>query len=128
MKAPLPDTSSKDPPYCIIVHLGVIQELCGQEEGEGASRKSMLGHVTKGRYHVKFPQLSTRWAKFGPCDLLLKSGLFGYVFGRSIGCHSKCQIATLPCLRRKQLLPTLACSKYKSFTCSSELPRTERTK
>ena len=28
--------------------------------GEGVSRKSTLGHVTKGRYHVKYPQLSTR--------------------------------------------------------------------
>ena len=38
----------------------VIQKLRGQEEGVGVSRKSMLGHVTKGRYHVKYPQLSTR--------------------------------------------------------------------
>ena len=30
------------------------------KRGEGISIKSMLGHVIKGRYHVKFPQLSTR--------------------------------------------------------------------
>ena len=36
----------------------VIQKLRGQEEGVGVSRKSMLGHVTKGRYHVKCPQMS----------------------------------------------------------------------
>ena len=28
--------------------------------GEGFSGKSTLGHVTKDRYHVKCPQLSTR--------------------------------------------------------------------
>jgi hypothetical protein len=28
--------------------------------GDGVSKKSMLGHLTKGRYHVKYPQLSTR--------------------------------------------------------------------
>ena len=46
---------------------------CGQEEGgrEGVSRKSTIGHVTKVRYNVKCPQLSTRggrgqnWVKFG---------------------------------------------------------------
>ena len=36
----------------------VIQKLRGQEEG--VSRKSTLGHVTNSRYHVKYPQLSTR--------------------------------------------------------------------
>ena len=41
-------------------------------KGGGVSRKSSLGHVTKGRYHEKCPQLSTRgergqnWVKFGP--------------------------------------------------------------
>ena len=31
-----------------------------RREGEGVSRNSTLGHVTKGRCHVKCPQLSTR--------------------------------------------------------------------
>jgi hypothetical protein len=43
-----------------------------KNRGGGVSRKSMLGHVTKGRYYVKCPQLSTRggggqnWVKIGP--------------------------------------------------------------
>ena len=31
-----------------------------RKKREGVSTKSTLGHVTKGRYHVKCPQLSTR--------------------------------------------------------------------
>ena len=33
--------------------------------GEVISRKSMLGDVTKGRYHVKCSQLSTRGGRAG---------------------------------------------------------------
>ena len=31
-----------------------------KKRGKGVSRKSTLGHVTKDRYYVKCPQLSTR--------------------------------------------------------------------
>ena len=31
-----------------------------KKRGDGVSRKSTLGHVTKDRYYVKFPQFSTR--------------------------------------------------------------------
>ena len=31
-----------------------------KKEGGGGSRKSRLGHMTKGKYHVKCPKLSTR--------------------------------------------------------------------
>ena len=44
-----------------------------KKRGEGVSRKCLLGHVTKGRYLVKCPQLSSRgggggqnWVKFDP--------------------------------------------------------------
>ena len=43
-----------------------------KKRGEGVSRKSSNDHVTKGRYDVKWPQLSTpggggqNWVTFGP--------------------------------------------------------------
>jgi hypothetical protein len=48
---------------------GSFNNYVDKKRGEGVSRKSMLCHVTKGRYHVKCPQLSTRGervSKFGP--------------------------------------------------------------
>ena len=49
------------------------------KKGEGVSRKSKFGNVTNTRYHVKFPQLSTRegeaggqkWVKFGTSSIKL---------------------------------------------------------
>ena len=39
---------------------GSLNNYMDKKRGEGVSRKSMDGHVKKGRYHVKCPQLSTR--------------------------------------------------------------------
>ena len=75
--------------YCLstwlcIMHCLVYVSLRGhsittgtRRGGKGVSRKSMLDHVTKGRYHIKCPQLSTRGGegikivvKFGPRSCL----------------------------------------------------------
>ena len=39
---------------------GSFNNYVDKKRGEGVSRKSTLGHVTKGRYHVNCPQLSTQ--------------------------------------------------------------------
>ena len=52
------------------------------KRGEGVSRKSMIGHVTKGRYHVKCPHncpfewtRGTKWVK-----MLVHATLFSLYF------------------------------------------------
>ena len=52
---------------------GSLNNYLDKKKVGGVSRKSMIGHVTKGRYHVKCPQLSTQggrggqsWVKNGP--------------------------------------------------------------
>ena len=51
---------------------GSFNNYVDKKRREGVSKKSTLGHVTKARYHVKCPQLSTRggggrnWLKLCP--------------------------------------------------------------
>ena len=51
------------------IHIAIwdhsITYLRRLEEREGVCRKPTLGHVTKGRYHVKCPHLSTRGGEGG---------------------------------------------------------------
>ena len=49
-------TSSRN----LIGNKGSFNNYVGKRRRKGVSRKSTLGHVTKGRYHVKCSQLSTR--------------------------------------------------------------------
>jgi hypothetical protein len=55
--------------HSLFFPFGGIQQIRGQEE---VSRKSMLGHMTKGRYHVNIHNCplegggGQNWSKFGP--------------------------------------------------------------
>ena len=46
-------------------NMGSFNNYVDKKRREGVIRKSTLGHVTKARYHVKCPQLSTRGGEGG---------------------------------------------------------------